>query len=105
MDGDPGAASNGKQGGEGEFDFEVEMWDDIPFLDGPESALANTTDSTTNLSKPSTNPPATLSNPDEDQDMWDLADELEGQAKPNEDPNPSKGSPAPADDDWDSMYA
>ena len=105
MGGDPGPASNGRGGGEGEFDFEVEMWDDIPFLDGPESGHANPTDPVTDLSKPSTKLPPTFSNQDEDQDMWDILDGLQAQAKPNEDPNPSKGPPVPADDDWDSMYA
>lgn len=101
VDGEPEAKSTGVGGGD-EFDFEVEMWDDAPFTTNPISS--------TNLTNPvaslPTKPPAPPSNQDEDQDMWDIVDELQVQAKPNGDADPPKGPPAPVDDDdWDSMYA
>ena len=99
IDGVPEAKSSGAQGAEDEFDFEVEMWDDTPFTDGPTS-----TSNPTNLPKTLTRPPAPSFNQGEDQDMWDLVDELQAKAKPNE--NPLGKPPAPVDDDdWDDMYA
>lgn len=102
MDGVPGTTSTGTQGGVDEFDFEVEMWDDTPFTDGPTSTLTKPTNPGANPQKPPTPP----FNPDEDQDMWDLAYELQVQAKPNENTAPPGIPPAPVDDDdWDDMYA
>ena len=94
-----GAKSTGIQGGVDEFDFEVEMWDDSPFT----GALGST--SGTSPQRPSTKPPVLSLNQDDDQDMWDLADELHEGVKPNEGVNPSQGPPTPVDDDCDSMYA
>lgn len=94
------AKSTGVQEGGDEFDFEVEMWDDTPFTNGP-------TSTPTNPPGPATKPSAPSLNQDDDQDMWDLVDELQARAKRNGgDDLPPKGAPAPADDDdWDSMYA
>jgi len=106
MNSAPGTGSTGMQGAGDEFDFEVEMWDDIPFTDGPTSTSANPAGSTTNPPRHFTKPPAPPSNQDEDQDMWDLVDELQARAKPNENTFPPGKPPAPVDDDdWDSMYA
>jgi len=106
MDGALGTGSTEKQGVADEFDFEVEMWDDTPFVDGLPSASNNPAEPATNLPRPFTNPPAPPSNQDEDQDMWDLVDELQAQAKPNENTVTPGELPAPvADDDWDDMYA
>jgi len=106
IDGAPGAKSTGSQGGGDEFDFEVEMWDDTPFVTGPTSTSTNTTNPTTGPPKPWTKPPAPSLNQDEDQDMWDIVDELQAQAKPNEGTDPPGKPLTPADDDdWDDMYA
>lgn len=78
------------------------MWDDTPFTDGPTSTSNNPTNPAAGLPGPSTLP----LDQDEDQDMWDLVEELQAQAKSTKDINPLEGPPAPADDDdWDSMYA
>lgn len=99
MDGVSGAKIIGAQGGGDELDFEIEMWDDTPFTDGPASTSTNPT----NPPKPSAKPPVSPFSQDEDQDMWDIADEL---AKPSENPVPPGKPPALADDvDWDDMYA
>jgi hypothetical protein len=106
MDGAPGAKSNETRGSADGFDFEVEMWDDTPFTGGPTSTSTNPTNPTAGLPKPLTKPPAPSFNQDEDQDMWDLMDELETHAKPNENTVPPGKPPAPVDDDdWDDMYA
>lgn len=103
MDSVPGAKSTGTQGVADEFDFEVEMWDDTPFTDGP---TTNPTNSTTNPPKPLTKPPTPSFGQHEDQDMWDLVDELQAQAKSSENTVPLEKPPAPVvDDDWDDMYA
>jgi len=105
MDSVPGAKSTGMQGGVDEFEFEVEMWDDTPFTDGPATTSTNPTNPTTNPPKPLTKPLAPSFSQDEDQDMWDLVDELQAQAKSSENTPPGK-PPAPVDDDdWDDMYA
>lgn len=102
MDSVPGEKSTVMQGGGDEFDFEVEMWDDTPFTDGPASTSTNPA----NPPKPLTKPPAPSFNQDEDQDMWDIVDELQTRAKKNESTLPPGEPPAPADDDdWDAMYA
>jgi len=41
VDSAPGAKSTGTQGAVDEFDFEVEMWDDTPFADGPTTKPTN----------------------------------------------------------------
>jgi hypothetical protein len=106
MDGALGAKPNETRGNADEFDFEVEMWDDTLFTDGPSSTSANLTNPTTALSKPPTKPPAPPFNQDEDQDMWDVVDGLQAQAKPNEHTVPPGKPPALVDDDdWDDMYA
>jgi len=101
MDSAPGAKSTGTQGAVDEFDFEVEMWDDTPFADGPTTNPTNPT----NPPKPLTKPPTPSFGQHEDQDMWDLVDELQAQAKSSENTAPPKKPPAPVDDDWDDMYA
>ena len=94
----------GTQGAGDEFDFEVDMWDDAAFADGPTSTSTNPINPTINPSQPPAKPPAPSLDQDEDQDMWDLVDELQTRAGPS-----SEGAgkpPAPMDDDdWDSMYA
>ena len=109
MGGAPGTKATETQGAGDEFDFEVEMWDDTPFADDPAPTSTNPTIPTTNLPKPPTKPPAPSFNQDEDQDMWDLVDEIQTRAgPPNENTNPLGKPPAPVDDDdddWDSMYA
>lgn len=108
MGGAPGIKPTGTQGGGNEFDFEVEMWDDTVFTGGPTSTPTNATNSANNPPGPSTNPPAPSPNQDEDEDMWDLVDELQqAQAKRPDQNTVSPGAPpAPAeDDDWDDMYA
>jgi hypothetical protein len=78
---------------------------DAPFIADPMSTSTNLTNPDTNLPRPSARPAPPLNN-DEDQDMWDLVDELQVQVKPNEGAKPPIGPPAPVDDDdWDSMYA
>jgi hypothetical protein len=98
----PATKSTGTSAGGDEFDFEVEMWDDAPFNDGPSTSgdptnpVANPTKFSAKLSAPSLNQ-------GEDQDMWDIADELQAQVKSTD---PLEGPPVPVDDDdWDSMYA
>jgi len=107
MDGAPGIKSTGPQGAGDEFDFEVEMWDGAPFADGPASTSTNPTKPTTHPLKPPTKPPLPSFSQDEDQDMWDLVDEIQTRAGPlNEKTVPPGGTPAPVeDDDWDDMYA
>jgi hypothetical protein len=106
MGGVPGTKSTGAQGAVDEFDFEVEMWDDTPFTDGLSSTSTNPTNPTTNPQKPLTKPPAPSFSQNEDQDMWDLVDELQVQAKSNENTIPPGKPSAPVDDDdWDDMYA
>ena len=106
MDSVPGAKSTGMQGAVDEFEFEVEMWDDTPFTDGPATTSTNPTNPTTNPPKPLTKPLAPSFSQDEDQDMWDLVDELQAQAKSSENTIPPGKPPAPVDDDdWDDMYA
>ena len=103
MGGVTGAKSTDAQGGGDEFDFEVEMWDDTPFTGGTTS----TSTKPTNQPKRSGNPPPPSFNQDEDQDMWDIVDEIQTQVKPNETTLPLGNPPPPVDDDddWDSMYA
>lgn len=107
MDGAPGTRSTKTQRAGDEFDFEVEMWDDAPFADGLTSASTNPTNPTIHPLKPPTKPPPPSFGQDEDQDMWDLVDEIQTQARPpNKSSVPPGGPPAPVeDDDWDSMYA
>lgn len=107
MGGAPGSKSAGMQGAGDEFDFEVEMWDDAPFTAGPTSISTNPTNSTTYPPKPPKQPPPPSFGQDEDQDMWDLVDEIQTRAgPPNENTVPPGGPPAPVDDDdWDDMYA
>jgi len=105
MDGAPGAQSAGTQGAGDDFDFEVEMWDDAPFTDGPTSTSINLTNPATSPLKPPIKPPAPAFIQNEDQDMWDLVDELQAQAKSSENADPPGKPPAPVDDDWDDMYA
>ncbi|KAF9651541.1 Swi3-domain-containing protein [Thelephora ganbajun] len=107
MGGVSGAKSIGTQGGGDEFDFEVEMWDDIPFTDGPTSTSNNQTNpSTIDPQKRLARPPAPSFNQEDDQDVWDLVDELQARAKSNGDANPPGKPPTPVDeDDWDDMYA
>lgn len=107
MDGVSGAKPTGMQGAADEFDFEVEMWDDTPFTDGPTSTPTNPTNPTTDQAEPLRKPSAPSFGQDEDQDMWDLVDELQAQAKSNENAVVPQGEPpTPADDgDWDDMYA
>lgn len=106
MDVVPGTTSTGTQGGGDEFDFEVEMWDDIPFVVDPTSTSSDPKDTIANLQKPSTKLPVLPLDQGEDQGMWDLVDELQAQEKATEDVSSPKGSPASlGDDDWDSMYA
>lgn len=106
MDGTPGAKSTGMQGAVDGFDFEVEMWDDTPFTDGPISTSTNHTNPTTNPPKPLARPPAPSFSQDQDQDMWDLVDELQVKAKSSESAVPPEKPPALVDDDdWGDMYA
>ena len=101
FDMNPGQKYTEAPGGDDEFDFEVEMWDDAPFAEGPPFSSTNPTNPVA-LAKPSA-PPLSQG---EDQDMWDLADELQAQAKSPGDANPPDRLPEPVDDDdWDSMYA
>ena len=103
MDGAPGEKSTGMQGAVDGFDFEVEMWDDTPFTDAP---TTDPTNPTINPPKPLTKPPTQSFGQHEDQDMWDLVDELQAQAKSSKNTIPLNKPPAPADDDdWDDMYA
>lgn len=105
MDLAPATKPAGPPGGGDEFDFEIEMWDDIPFADGPTSTSGDPTNPVDSLPEPSTKLSAASQNQGEDEDMWDIADELQAQAKSTED-GPPEGPPVPVDDDdWDSMYA
>ena len=95
MDGVLGSKAARSQGAAGEFDFEVEMWDDTPFVGGTTTGSVNPA-----------NPPVPPLGQDEDQDMWDVVDELQAQATSSENSVPQEKPPVPIDDDdWDSMYA
>ena len=98
MDGVLGSKPTGMQRAADEFDFEVEMWDDTPFTDGTTPA---------NPASSAISPPAPPPGQGEDQDMWDLVDELQAQATSSENAVPQEKLPVPVydDDDWDSMYA
>lgn len=99
MDGVLGSKPTRSQGAAGEFDFEVEMWDDTPFIDSTSTASVNP-------ANPPANPPVPPLCQDEDQDMWDVVDELQAQATSSENTVPQEKPSVPVDDDdWDSMYA
>lgn len=105
MGGVPEAQPTGTQGAGDELDFEVEMWDDTLFADAPTSTSINPTNPTASPPKSPTIPSAPAFIQAEDQDMWDLVDELQAQAKSSENTVPPGKPPAPVEDDWDDMYA